>query len=121
MLCGRGGPTRECLPAFFGARRVAAIVQRICVIKDEESANLVWLERGHQAIVRREIIFAGRRLRKVPYEIHAHPTKAGVRNHLHLARTWIGEVNVDPQAISDGNIADGWRRGTFTAGAAGSG
>ena len=75
------------------------IIKRVPIVEDKQRLNLVLVQRLHQAIVFCEVVMAALTLGDVPLEIHSHPTKTRVGDHLDLARLRVGEMNVDAEAL----------------------
>ncbi len=63
--------------------------------------DLRLIEGRYQSIIFRKIVLTAPALSHVPLEIHPHPAKAGGRDHFHLSRFGIGEMNIYAQPLRD--------------------
>ena len=63
--------------------------------------NIVRLQRRHQPVISGKVITPRLFFSCIPYEIHAHPTKARFRKHLDLAGPRIGEIYIDTKTVGN--------------------
>ena len=106
------GPARKCGAGFRGAHRLSPGVKRVAIIEDEQRAKVKIVELLQQTIVCREIELAALAFSDFPEEVHAHPAKTGLGDHLYFAGLWLDEVNVHAERLFDGGRI---RRGRPTA------
>ena len=67
---------------------------------NEQRPDLMHLQCVQQAIVRREIVHASLTFRGAPSQVHAYPAETTIGQHLHFARSRIGEVNIRSQTVN---------------------
>ncbi len=94
----RHGPAREGRAARVGMGGKTVVIELVCVIENEQGADMEFIEARQQPVIGGEIIDARLLLGLCPGQVHAYPAKARAGQHLQFAGRRICEMDIHAHA-----------------------